>query len=114
MCLNFAGLRAIHEVTRSLTKMLAIVWCLPARSEPPVVVRTRSEFSITTMKDINNNRCSRCDGTIQTWDELTDEQREVVNRLPASTDYTARERQTMHRWCTRCWAESVKEEGDKA
>ena len=64
------------------------------------------------MKFEHENRCLRCDGISRTWKELTEEEREVVKRLPASADYTAEERQTMHRWCTRCWNESVKTEPD--
>jgi len=55
-----------------------------------------------------NNKCLRCDqpGT-KTWDELTDEEREVVKRLPASANYTIEERKRSHRWCTRCWNEDI-------
>ena len=60
----------------------------------------------------NENRCLRCDGFTRTWKELTEEEREVVKRLPASAEYTPAERQTMHRWCTRCWNETVKNEPD--
>lgn len=59
---------------------------------------------------MTNNKCERCDGTTRTWQELTDEEREVVKRLPQSTEYSEKERQTFHRWCTRCWNESVKTE----
>jgi hypothetical protein len=55
-----------------------------------------------------NNKCLRCDQPgLKTWDELTDEEREVVKRLPASADYTIEERKRSHRWCTRCWNEVV-------
>jgi len=55
-----------------------------------------------------NNKCLRCDKAgLKTWDELTDEEREVVKRLPASADYTIEERKRSHRWCTRCWNEVV-------
>jgi hypothetical protein len=40
------------------------------------------------------------------WTELSDEEREVVKRLPSSADYSLEERQTSHRWCTRCWYEN--------
>jgi len=56
-------------------------------------------------------RCPRCDEeTLRAWYELGDEEREVVRRLPGSADYEESERQTMHRWCTRCWYESVRDE----
>jgi len=55
--------------------------------------------------------CPRCyEGTLRLWDELSDDEREVVRRLPASADYTADEREQMHRWCTRCWFESRADE----
>jgi hypothetical protein len=47
---------------------------------------------------------------MQTWDELNADEREVVKRLPASAEYSAAERQAMHRWCTRCWYESNSDE----
>jgi alpha-ketoglutarate-dependent taurine dioxygenase len=55
-----------------------------------------------------NNKCPRCDNPgIKAWEELNDEEREVVKRLPASADYTLEERKTSHRWCTRCWYENL-------
>lgn len=45
---------------------------------------------------------------MSTWDELSDEEREVVKRLPGSADYKEAERQKMHRWCPRCWFESIR------
>jgi len=42
---------------------------------------------------------------LQTWEELSAEEQEVVRRLPASADYPAAERQGIHQWCTRCWYE---------
>lgn len=44
---------------------------------------------------------------MKSWSELTDEQREVVKRLPLSASYSLEERQATHRWCTRCWYEST-------
>jgi hypothetical protein len=41
------------------------------------------------------------------WAELTDEQRELVKRLPLTGSYSLEERQATHRWCTRCWYEAV-------
>ena len=50
--------------------------------------------------------CSRCgEGTMKSWWEMNDDEREVVKRLPGSVDYSLEERQTLHRWCTRCWYE---------
>lgn len=58
-----------------------------------------------------NKRCPRCgEERLRTWDELGDEEREVVRRLPGSRDYTTAERQSLHQWCTRCWYEEVEGE----
>jgi hypothetical protein len=55
-----------------------------------------------------NEKCPRCDQPgLKTWAELNEEEREVVKRLPASTEYSLEERQASHRWCTRCWHEVV-------
>jgi len=63
---------------------------------------------------LNSDRnCPRCqEGRLQVWDELSDDEREVVRRLPASADYSATERERMHRWCTRCWFETGANEAD--
>src|SRR5207253_9299096 len=60
-------------------------------------------------RDMTDSRyCQRC-GTqrLRTWLELTDDEREVVRRLPASADYSFEERKARHRWCTRCWYEDT-------
>jgi hypothetical protein len=55
-----------------------------------------------------DKRCTRCgEGTMKRWPELTEEEREVVKRLPGAADYKADERQAMHLWCTRCWNEET-------
>jgi ribosomal protein S27AE len=55
-----------------------------------------------------SNQCPRCGGgRLRSWDKLTDEEREVVKRLPASADYSLDERQARHRWCARCWYEDT-------
>jgi len=52
--------------------------------------------------------CPRCDKRgLKSWAELNEEEREVVKRLPLSKDYPLEERQTKHRWCTRCWYEET-------
>lgn len=54
-----------------------------------------------------DRKCPRCHAAVlQTWDELSDDEREVVRRLPGSVEYEADEREAMHQWCTRCWYES--------
>lgn len=58
------------------------------------------------MDSESGKQCPRCDaGRLSGWSELNDEEREVVNRLPASADYSIEERAARHRWCTRCWLE---------
>ncbi|HKC65397.1 MAG TPA: hypothetical protein VKB86_17275 [Pyrinomonadaceae bacterium] len=60
------------------------------------------------MDDQSQTRCPRCgDGKLSSWNELSDEEREVVRRLPASADYSLDERKATHRWCTRCWHEET-------
>ena len=55
-----------------------------------------------------DKRCVRCDGgRMRGWNELNDEEREVVKRLPASADYPLESRTARHRWCTRCWYEET-------
>ena len=55
-----------------------------------------------------NKQCPRC-GTerLRAWSELSDEEREIVRRLPASADCSFDERKALHRWCTRCWHETT-------
>jgi hypothetical protein len=56
----------------------------------------------------SHNSCPRCEKRgLKRWNDLSDEEREVVKRLPASADYTLAERQATHRWCTRCWFEDL-------
>ena len=50
--------------------------------------------------------CPRCDKPgLKCWEELDDEEREVVKRLPTSAEYSLEERKALNRWCTRCWNE---------
>ena len=56
-----------------------------------------------------NKRCPKCgEQTLKTWDELGDDEREVVRRLQGAVDYGERERK-IHQWCTRCWHEEVQQ-----
>ena len=53
-------------------------------------------------------QCPRCnEGRLLGWDELKEEERVVVGRLPAAADYSAAERRATHRWCTNCWFEET-------
>ena len=57
-----------------------------------------------------HKRCQKCgEERLRTWDELSDDEREVVLRLPGSAEYGERERKT-HQWCARCWYEEVHSE----
>jgi hypothetical protein len=52
--------------------------------------------------------CPRCEKRgLKRWTDLSDEEREVVKRLPKSGDYSLEERKASHRWCTRCWFEDA-------
>ena len=52
--------------------------------------------------------CPRCRaGRLHVWYELTDEEREVVKRLPSSADSTLEERVARGSWCTKCWYEDA-------
>lgn len=56
----------------------------------------------------SDNKCPGClEGHLKTWSELTQDEREVVERLPGAREYSFEERQKMHRWCPRCWYESA-------
>jgi len=56
----------------------------------------------------SQHKCLKCDKPgLKRWDELNEEEREVVKRLPASADYALEERKALHRWCTRCWHEHL-------
>ena len=51
--------------------------------------------------------CPRCgEWGLKTWDELTDEEQFLIERLPASADYTSKERER-HLFCPRCWFEET-------
>lgn len=51
--------------------------------------------------------CPRClFPLLGTWDDLTDEQKLLVERLPASADFPLEQRKK-HRFCTRCLYEEI-------
>lgn len=57
---------------------------------------------------INNDHCPRCsEGQLKSWAELSDDEREVVKRLPDSADFSEDERRATRRWCPRCWFEAT-------
>lgn len=54
----------------------------------------------------NQKNCPKCQSPkMRAWDELTDDEKFLVERLPGSADFTAEERKK-HRFCTRCWFEN--------
>ncbi|PYS64990.1 MAG: hypothetical protein DMF74_05225 [Acidobacteria bacterium] len=67
----------------------------------------RRTLKVDSAKMTNSNsKCPRCgEGRLLSWRVLSEEEREVVRRLPASADYSLDERKATHRWCTRCWYE---------
>lgn len=47
--------------------------------------------------------CPRCGaGKLKAWQELSEDEQEVVKRLPQSRGYSREDRQCI-RWCPRCW-----------
>jgi len=59
------------------------------------------------MSESSQDTCPRCGvGHLRAWRELSEEEREVVRRLPASAEQTIDERIARHRWCARCWHEA--------
>jgi len=54
--------------------------------------------------------CPRCGNVgVRSWDKLDDDQKLLVEKLPASADYRPVERKK-HRFCTRCWFEEVSDQ----
>jgi len=61
----------------------------------------------------SDNRCARCgEGTLKSWLELTEDEQEVVKRLPGAAKYGADERKALHVWCTNCWDETSQQPMD--
>jgi hypothetical protein len=60
------------------------------------------------MRDEADELCPRCAGArLRAWGELTDDEREVVRRLPSAPDAPPAERAARRRWCVRCWHEET-------
>ena len=74
--------------------------------------RPTTASCVLMMKMATEDECPGCRaGRLRNWSELSEEEREVVKRLPASADYSIDERAARHRWCTRCWYEAAGLEG---
>lgn len=53
---------------------------------------------------MNNHQCPRCLHRLKNWHELTEDQKFLVERLPASAEFAPAQRKK-HRFCERCWFE---------
>ncbi|HVG39046.1 MAG TPA: hypothetical protein VM870_07160 [Pyrinomonadaceae bacterium] len=53
--------------------------------------------------------CPACGSatSLRRWRDLSDEQQEVVRKLPATALYPIAERAARHAWCTTCWHEAT-------
>ena len=57
------------------------------------------------MESFQEIYCLRCGSQkMKSWEELSDEQKFLVERLPLSADFSPEERKK-HRFCERCWFE---------
>jgi len=62
------------------------------------------------MKGFQRKMCPKCHHPqMKLWEELTDEEKFLAERLPMSATFTRREREK-HLFCTRCWQEVVPDE----
>ena len=59
------------------------------------------------MKGFTEQMCPKCHyPKLKTWEELTDEQKILVEKLPSSAEFSPQQRKK-HRFCERCWFEEV-------
>ena len=64
------------------------------------------------MKGFNENMCPKCHyPQMKRWEELSDEQKFLVERLPLSKDFSLAERKR-HRFCPRCWFEPLNQNSE--
>ena len=62
------------------------------------------------MKSFQEKTCPRCDAPkMKNWEDLTDEQKLLVERLPLNSNFTPEERKK-HRFCERCFFEETEKE----
>jgi hypothetical protein len=51
--------------------------------------------------------CPKCNSPkMKTWDELTEEEKMLAEKLPGSAEMPLNQRKK-HRFCTRCWYEDI-------
>jgi hypothetical protein len=61
------------------------------------------------MESFQENSCPRCGNyKMKSWDELSAEQKMLVERLPASAEVSLEQRKK-HRFCERCFYEDGEE-----
>jgi len=59
------------------------------------------------MQEFNEKMCPQCGSEkIKAWQDLTGEQKFLVERLPLSSEFSMEERKGNF-WCVRCWNEIV-------
>lgn len=64
------------------------------------------------MKGFNEKMCPKCHHPkMKTWEELSDEQQFLAERLPRSAEYSLDQRKK-HRFCERCWFEEVEPQSE--
>jgi len=62
------------------------------------------------MKGFQKKMCPKCHAPeMKSWQELTGEQKFLVERLPQSAEFSPEERKK-HRFCERCWFEETERE----
>lgn len=86
------------------------------RTAPPGLVRSQFVLDKDYIESRQGEgRCSRCgEERLRAWYELSEEEREVVKRLPASGELALEERAARHRWCPNCWNEETTERASDA
>ena len=66
---------------------------------------TDTDYATSTQGE---GRCPRCgEGPLKAWYELSEDERDLAGRLPASADFAPAERASRHLFCTRCWHEQI-------
>lgn len=57
------------------------------------------------MKNFQDKNCPNCGSNkLKSWEDLDDEQKFLVERLPGNTEFSLEERKK-HRFCVRCFFE---------
>jgi ribosomal protein S27AE len=65
------------------------------------------------LENLLQKSCPRCGSPVmKSWDELSDEQKFLVERLALSGDFSIAERKK-HRFCTQCFFEQIQPDLEK-